>query len=188
MNEIITEKKYPIQIIWIIKDSLTVFFILFCYSLFWIGDDIIRKKNFSLDSYFSIFPFLFLVFLLFSIPSIFYIFRCSNFHYSLEKKFMVFYQGVISKQNLTVPYGRIQEVFLRQILFDKFFNLTSLTISHLSQGGDMLIMRDRHYAPIGFIGDKINIHGLKKEDAKALKKLILQKMKENPIEDSQSGL
>lgn len=111
-----------------------------------------------------------------------------KFSLFIRKKFMVFYQGVISKQNLTVPYGRIQEVFLRQILFDKFFNLTSLTISHLSQGGDMLIMRDRHYAPIGFIGDKINIHGLKKEDAKALKKLILQKMKENPIEDSQSGL
>lgn len=44
------------------------------------------------------------------------------------------------------------------------------------------------YEALGFVGNKIHIPGLKKDDAEALKAIILQKVKENPIEDSQSGL
>jgi hypothetical protein len=41
---------------------------------------------------------------------------------------------------------------------------------------------------VGFSGNKVNIPGLTKQNAEILKGIILQKMKENPIEDSQSGL
>jgi membrane protein YdbS with pleckstrin-like domain len=108
---------------------------------------------------------------------------------------MTLHQGIISKQNRNVPYGRIQEVFVHQGLLDKFFGLASLTIQDFSQGG-MSAMdvdgyvgsgRSRHEV-LGFVGNGIHIPGLKKEDAEELKAIILQKIKENPIEDSQSGL
>ena len=41
---------------------------------------------------------------------------------------------------------------------------------------------------VGFSGNKVSIPGLTKANAEILKGIVLQKMKENPIEDSQSGL
>ncbi len=193
MDEIITEKKYPIRNIWLFKQILFVIIILPIYFIFIFGFG--NGAVFSSGTLFVFFPFIFIFGLALGIPVIINLLRRSNFHYSLDEHFMVLHQGIISKQNRNVPYGRIQGVFVHQGLFDRVFGLASLTIEDFSEGGRSVMNVDgyvgsgksRHEA-LGFVGNKIHIPGLKKGDAEALKEIILQKVKENPIEDSQSGL
>ncbi len=61
-------------------------------------------------------------------------------------------------------------------------SITSLQRSHISS-------RQRtRIEVVGFYANTVCIPGLNKADAEALKNLILDKMKENPIDDNKSGL
>lgn len=190
MNGIVTEKDYPIRNIWLFKQISVAFIVLPIYFIF-----IFRTLS-LLGAWLIFLPFIFIIFsLVIGTPVIINALRRSNFHYSIENKFIVLHQGIISKQNRNVPYGRIQGVFVWQGLFDRIFGLASLTFEDFSQGGKSAMGADgyvgsgksRHEA-LGFVGNKIHIPGLKREDAEALKAVILNKVKENPLEDSQSGL
>lgn len=127
--------------------------------------------------------------------------RRANFRYTLEEKFLTLYQGVLSKQQRHIPYGVIQNIFVKQDLFDRIFGLASITIENASQGagnaqkGEAKVFgmkvgaqQKRRDELVGFSGNKVSIPGLAKANAEILKALILNKMKENPIEDNQSGL
>lgn len=193
MDEIITEKNYPIRNIWLFKRILVALIILPIYFIFFIF--IGNGALFSSGLLVIFFPFILIFGLALGVPVIINVLQRSNFHYSLDQHFMVLHQGIISKQNRNVPYGRIQGVFVNQGLFDRIFGLASLTIEDFSDGGRSAMDaggyvgsgKSRHEA-LGFVGSKIHIPGLKKGDAEALKEILLQKVKENPIEDSQSGL
>lgn len=196
MNEIITEKKYPIRNIWLFKQILPAFIILLIYFVYFIIR--ISASNEVVSALSILIPIIFILFifaLMSGIPIIINLLRRSNFHYSLDEHFMTLHQGIISKQNRNVPYGRIQGVFVNQELSDRIFGLASLTIEDFSQGGKSTMdaggytggEKSRHET-LGFVGNKIHIPGLKKADAETLKEIVLQKVKENPIEDSQSGL
>ena len=190
MDEIITEKNYPIRNIWLFKRILVALIILPIYFIFFIG--IGNGALFSSGLLLMFFSFILIFGLALGVPVIINILERSNFHYSLDQHFMVLHQGIISKQNRNVPYGRIQGVFVNQGLFDRIFGLASLTIEDFSDGGRSSMDaggyvgsgKSRHEA-LGFVGSKIHIPGLKKGDAEALKEILLQKVKENPIEDSQ---
>ncbi|MCX6788304.1 MAG: PH domain-containing protein [Candidatus Jorgensenbacteria bacterium] len=190
MNEIITEKNHPIQNIWLFKQISYAFLGLPIVLLVFTG--VGGGANFSLDIVLFVFFPVFV--LMYGIPIITNALSRAYFHYSLDEHFMILHQGIISKQNRNVPYGRIQGVFLNQGLFDRIFGLTSLTIEDFSDGGRSIMNANGSVGGkssqevIGFVGNKIHIPGLKKGDAEELKAIILQKVKENPIEDSQSGL
>lgn len=192
MDEIITEKSYPIRNIWLFKKILPIL-ILPIYFTFLTSTD--GELDFSLPSVF-IFLLLLLIFtLILGIPIIINVLRRAYFHYSFDEHFIVLHQGIISKQNRNVPYGRIQGLFINQGLFDRIFGLASLTLEDFSGGGKSAINVDGYIGSgksrreaLGFVGNKIHIPGLKKRDAEELKSIILRKIKENPIEDSQSGL
>ena len=175
MEKTITEKDYPIQNLWLFKQIIVAIIILPLLFVF--------------------VPFMLIYALALGIPIIINILRRSNFHYALEEKFVVLHQGIISKQNRNVPYGRIQGVFVNQKLFERIFGLASVTFEDYSQGGKSGMSVDGYVGSgksrreaLGFVGNKIHIPGLKKADAEALKAALLQKVKENPIEDNQSGL
>lgn len=111
-----------------------------------------------------------------------------NFHYSVEEDFMIFHQGVLTKQQKNLPYGVIQDVILSQDIVDKMFGLASLTIENASSGGGQVYVRGRAVgAWIGFVGNVATIPGLTKPNAETLKGIILKKMKENPYRTT-SGL
>ena len=124
-----------------------------------------------------------------------------NFHYALEEKFLTVKQGVFRKQERHVPYGVIQTLCLKQDILDRCFDLASLAVEDASQGGQaqqgaqmkffglsLTSSRRSTGESLGFSGNKISIPGLSVQNAEALKAAILQKMKDNPMEDSQSGL
>lgn len=196
MDVIITEKNYPIRNIWLFKQVFVVIIILPIYFFFFIFSTNSGSVSSKVpEALILILPIILVFGLVLAIPFIIKVLQRSNFHYSLEDHYIALHQGVISKQNRNVPYGRIQGVFVNQNLFDRVFGLASLTFEDYSDGGISVMSADgyigsgksRHEA-LGFVGNKIHIPGLKKDDAETLKAIILQKIKENPIEDNQSGL
>jgi uncharacterized membrane protein YdbT with pleckstrin-like domain len=172
-----------------------------CFNFFWVFSlisSLLGKtgKNTEINLY----SFLIIGLAIFRV--IVTIFKRANFHYSLEEKFLTLKQGILSKQERHIPYGVIQNLLVKQDLFDRIFNLASLTIENAAQGagyltsprqekvfGIRISRRQQQQAEIvGFSGNRVSIPGLTKINAEALKRLVLEKMKENPIEDSQSGL
>lgn len=188
-SELVTEKKYPISKLWIFKGPITYIFISILSIMFIIFDETNNSAD-GMNAY-----LLFIAVLLPYILIVNFLIRL-NFHYSLEDKTFFVKQGVLSKKQTHLSYGVIQNVFLQQDLLDRLFGLASLrvenAVSSRSQGakvfGIMISNKDDGKELVGSSGNKVNIPGLKKQDAEELKNLILQKIKENPINDSQSGL
>ncbi len=179
-----TEKEYPISMLWVFKTPIMIIIVSIIALLFgyW-------------------FPYLVLLFIILLIANP--LIR-ANFHYSTEDKFFLVKQGVLSKKQRNLPYGVIQNVFVKQDIFDRIFGLASLRVENAAQGsqggvagrraasaalfGGGLVGRAAASDTLGSSGNKVNIPGLKKKDAEALKAILLQRMKDNPLEDSQSGL
>lgn len=205
MTERITEKEYPIEARWILKSiirSLVVFVAVAVFFLFVgrTGNGLSVWDVLSEDPLLTIYFWLYVAF----IPGnmIFALLRRATFHYALELQFLTLRQGILSKQERHIPYGVIQNIFVKQDLFDRIFGLASLTIENASQGAGALAAPQEQKIfglrvgnqgrsqteMVGFSGNKVSIPGLTKANAEILKGIILQKIKENPIEDSQSGL
>ena len=175
-DKIVTEKDYPITTLWVFKAPIIMFLVSAIALFFGIW-----------------FPYLVIAF---PILLIINPLNRANFHYSLEDKFFIVRQGILSKKQRTVPYGVIQNVFVKQDLFDRIFGLALLSIENASQGGGFLSgKKSKNFKlsgtgvivpgeTVGSSGNKVNVPGLKKQDAESLKVLILQKIKENPIEES----
>jgi len=171
----ISEKRFPITTLWVFKVPLIILLINIVALFFG-----------------AYYPYLVLAMLIMLIANP--LIRM-NFHYSLEDKFFFVKQGVISKKQRNLPYGVIQDISLKQDLFDRIFKIATLRVENASNSkaknygtfrfGGVANSNDNS---LGVSGSKINIPGLKIQDAEELKKIILQKMKDNPIEDSNSGL
>jgi membrane protein YdbS with pleckstrin-like domain len=177
-SNIITEKNYPITKLWIFKAPIIII-LMNIVALFF--------------GYYFPYLVLALPIMLIANPLI-----RANFHYSLDDKYFHVKQGVISKKQRNLPYGVIQNVFVKQDLFDRIFGLATLRIENASQaGGDSKVRWwNKSYGSkananaygqgegLGSSGNKVNLPGLKKQNAEELKNFILQKVKENPIEES----
>jgi uncharacterized membrane protein YdbT with pleckstrin-like domain len=192
MNSTITENDYPVQTIWVFK-SILRFLLILAIFIFII---VISGTN----NYLSFFSNV--IFIIFYI--VFYIIlsalRRMTFHYSVENNFLTLQQGILSRQQRHIPYGVIQNLFVKQDVFDRIFGLASVSIENASAGAGSQAgtqkffgitiknQRKQQIEMVGFSGNKVSIPGLTKDDAEKLKVIILQKMKENPVEDNQSGL
>ncbi|MFH0846279.1 MAG: PH domain-containing protein [Patescibacteria group bacterium] len=204
MDRIITEKDYPVQRLWILKSiisSLIVFIIIGVFFYWSSGyENLSLWKSLSKDPELQIYFWIYIAMISFSL--IIAILRRATFHYSIEPQFLTLRQGIFSRQQRYIPYEVIQNLFVKQDLFDRIFGLASLTIENASQGGTNIDnqqeqkvfglrignQRRQQMEMIGFSGNKVSIPGLTKVNVEILKGIVLQKMKENPIEDSQSGL
>jgi len=196
MGEIITEKNYPIQGLWIFKSVIGYLLSLIILApYFWL-----LRFSESKDSEISLYILLIIVFAIFHF--VITILRRATFHYSIEGQFLTLKQGILSRQQRHIPYGVIQNLLVKQDLFDRIFGLASLVIENASQGAGALADQQEQKVfglrignrqswqveMVGFSGNKVSIPGLTKANAESLKGIVLQRMKENPIEDSQSGL
>ncbi len=193
MDNLITEKQFPIHGMWILKKSIPFIFILLILLPFVLVPDL-QDKDIQVR--------LFIVVIYIPLNLLYIILRKKMFHFEAEEHYLTLRQGVFSKQQRHIPYGVIQNVLVKQDLFDRIFGLASLTIENASSGGGQLGTagqqkifgmnfssdKRRESESIGFSGNKISIPGLSKQSAEMLKEIMLQKIRENPIEDSQSGL
>ncbi len=173
-SEIVTEKNYPITKLWIFKAPIIIIVISIVALLF---------------GYY--FPYLLIALPIYLIANP--LIR-ANFHYATDEKYFVVRQGVFSKKQRNLPYGVIQNVLVKQDWFDRVFGLASFSVENASQGGGKgFFGRNKSLRiggtyqqqgeAVGSSGNKVNIPGLRKKDAEVLKLVLLQKMKENPIEE-----
>lgn len=187
MAQIITEKNYPIQKKWIYKLMIKPI------SFFIILGIAILAGNLYEDPMFRI--LIVISFIGFISGIVMPILNRKNYHYIIEEKFLTLKQGILSKQQKHIPYGVIQNVFIKQDFLDRILGLTTLIIENASSSVKNSVWT-KEFGPkrpdpqdeIGFEDNKTVIPGLLSKDAEILKNLILQKMKENPIDDKQSGL
>lgn len=175
----ISEKQYPITVLWIFKAPIIVV--------------LVNAVALFFGYYFPLLVILF-PFYLISNPLV-----RGRFHYRLEDKFFYVKNGVISKKERHIPYGVIQNVFVKQDLFDRIFGLATLRLENAVTAGDVKKKgfwgRSRATGRgvadnevVGSIDNAVNIPGMRKKHAEELKDLILQKLVENPNQDTRSGL
>jgi membrane protein YdbS with pleckstrin-like domain len=178
MSQIVTEKIYPVESRWLVKMACS-----YGFAFLLLGGIILAgvyDARAILGLIIIVISFLFQVVL----ARIF-------FHYTVEDKYLTLKQGVLKKQEKHVPYGVIQNLYIKQDLLDRLFGLASFIVEDASQGGKVPVVRRNRYKNIqmlGFRGNRVTIVGLKRSNAELLKGVILQKMKENPTENSHSGL
>lgn len=191
MDETITDKNFPLDRKWILKGGIVYIPLLIIIILF--------------DSFYlfaaqseSKFPTIFQLItapLIMGIIWIILVLSRINLHYSITDKFLTIDQGILSKQQRNIPYGVIQNVIVKQGLLDRILALASVLIENASQSGGkgnngtkLFGMRintqnKRQLETIGFKGNKVSIPGLTKQNAEALKNIILERIKANPIEE-----
>lgn len=196
MDSTISEKTYPIRSIWLFKRIIHAIFtfaiIIIAAAVSFMNKGInIHSSDLAVIFLPIIGVILLIILISVSITAI----DRHYFHYSFEDHYINLHQGIFSKQNRNVPYGRIQSIFIKRGIFERLFGLSSLTFEDYTAGGTSQMTVDGYVKSgksrietLGFIGNKIHIPGLDSADAEALKQLILQKIKEYPIDDNQSGL
>lgn len=184
MDKIITDKEYPIQKRWVFKSVLFSFlFIIIYFPAVAIGSLSSSHSEVLLKS--GMYLIFFLIFLPFPIVGM--ILRRATFHYSLDKEYITIYQGVISKSQIHIRYGVIQNILIGQDIFDRLFRVVDLRVQNAVQGGPVAYGYGRQTEGIGVSGNTVEIPGLDPKDAQKLKDEILQKVK-TAASDTHSGL
>ena len=186
---IINERTHPIQDIWLIKSFVyTILGTAILLTYFYLREKAHKRGGLA-------FSFFLVIVIIFSAVSfIALMLRKDRFKYELGEKNIILKQGVISKSERQVFYGRIQNIIISQDFIDKFIGIASLAIETASDSGGVLLAREAKksrgldFFKLGFYSNSILIPGLLYENALDLKRSIMEKIKANPIDDAQSGL
>jgi len=180
-----SEKEYPIELSWVYKNligSLISFLLLLILG-------IIALANFP--QYYvlmSLGLLLVSIVLLIALNILIRALTRSNIHYTFDDKGITYRQGIISKQERTIAYNVLQNVYLSQDRNDVLFGLVNLSIENASQGGMMA------YTPAQgntyFSSNGVFIPGLSKKNVQELKVFVLEqmKMKKNSKQPTAGGL
>lgn len=182
MEKIITENDYPVEPNWILKIPLNFLTFTVVIAVF-LSFFLIPMALFTNEGWIIFFVVIGIVIITMVgigvLSTVIASLSRDNFHYSVEKEFMIFHQGILTKQQKNLPYGVIQDLIVSQDLADRFFGLASLSIENASFGGGQVYARGQAAgAWIGFIGNIATIPGLTKQNAEILKNTLLGKMKE----------
>lgn len=185
----ITEKTHPIESKWLVKNFILTNIQILFYCFFYVT---LQKLKLVGDYKLPVI----IIFILINLMQITIIFLKINFQYEFGEKLITLRQGIISKSQRHVQYGRIQNITMTQGLTDRLLSMTSINIETASDsGGARLLNQDKQpisYFQIFFLGfskgNFILIPGLSYKNALNLKETLTQLIKMNPIDDAQSGL
>lgn len=192
MQKVITENDYPVESNWVLKIPISylIFTGIIIVFLSWF---LIPFALTSSEGWIIFFVVLGMIVIfmvgLCILSTIIASLSRDNFHYSIEKEFIIFHQGILTKQQKNLPYNVIQDLIVSQDIADRILGLASLTIENASFGGGQVYARGRAAgAWIGFVGNVATIPGLTKDHAETLRALLLSKVKEYTGIDNGSGL
>lgn len=130
-----------------------IFIFLFYYFLFGAGKSIFQKLNFWGIIYISISIFILIIILKY----IYELFYLKHYFYDLVGKNLIIKKGVFSRNEITLPMNRLQDVYVDQDIFDRIFGLYDVHVSSATT----------------ISGKLSHIDGLDKENAQIIKNLIL---------------
>jgi len=116
------------------------------------------------------FSIAFLIFLLFLViyffaQLIYQRFYFKFYFYDITDKEIVLKKGVIARREITLPFSRIQDIYVDQDFWDRIFSLYDVHIATAGSGGESF--REAHI-------DGVNI-----QNAEALKQILIEKSREN---------
>lgn len=184
----ITEKIYPVEKKWIIK-NVVIWSIMTIPFLAFVCSNI--KEGFNLMTFIIVF-----IIGIITIPPIFYFFLIlerKNYHYRLGDKIITLKQGIISKSERIVLYGRIQNVLIHQGFIDRILGFATVSIETASDSGGAKFAMGNNQGKadiiiMGFSSNRTVIPGLLYKNALSFKDVLLELIKLNPINDAQSGI
>ena len=109
---------------------------------------------------------LWVLFIVGSICEIIYeIFYYRFYFYDLTEKELIIRKGVITRRELTIPFYRIQDVYVDQDFWDRIFGLYDVHVATAATGG-------------AFAGsERAHIDGVDAENAEVLKKIFIEKIR-----------
>ena len=113
------------------------------------------------------------------------------YHFEFGDQYITIRQGIIKKQERHIPYVVIQNISVRRGLTDRIFGLANLNVqSAIQQGQRTKSTYKSDFADniMGSSGTDFNLPGQLPENAEILRKIVLEKMKQNPNWGSQAGL
>lgn len=84
------------------------------------------------------------------------------YFYDLTDDFIIIRKGVITPREITIPYERVQDVYVDQDLYDRIFGLYDVHLSSATISSGM----------------EAHIDGVEKSAADGLRKIILEKVRE----------
>jgi len=84
-----------------------------------------------------------------------------RYFYDIEQDFLIIKKGVIMPHETMLPYEKLQDVYMDQDLFDRIFNLWDVHVSTAT----------------AMSGYEAHIDGVNRENAEALRELILIKIR-----------
>lgn len=141
----------------ILKDTL---YLLICLMPFFILQfiNLITTRNFG-----SVFWMGALIFLYLAVASCILVYQIAHFifyFYDLTDTHVIISKGIFHRQEITIPFDRIQDVYIEQDVFDRLFGLYDVHVSTAT--------------PSSF--NRAHIDGVSAQDAEKIRMLILEKV------------
>lgn len=155
-------EKYPLESRKPLKKSIAgighfifiiIFFGIFIFSFLMRAGKI--YPNFGLGIIISIFIGIFILFI--ALKYIYEAFYLKYYFYDLAGKNLIIKKGVFSRNEITLPINRLQDVYVDQDILDRIFGLYDVHVSSATI----------------ISGNLSHIDGLDKENSEAVKNLIL---------------
>jgi uncharacterized membrane protein YdbT with pleckstrin-like domain len=101
-----------------------------------------------------------IVFIFVIVKYVYEVFYMKSYFYDLVNDYLIIRKGVFQKNEITLPVNRIQDVYVDQDIFDRIFGLYDVHVSSAT-------IISAHLS---------HIDGVNKENAQALKNLIISKI------------
>lgn len=130
-----------------------IFIVIFSFSFFSQGKNIFPNSNLQITIYIFIGIFILLIILKY----VYEVFYMKYYFYDLIQKNLIIKKGVFSRNEITLPINRLQDVYVDQDILDRIFGLYDVHVSSATI----------------ISGNLSHIDGLNKENSDAIKNLIL---------------
>lgn len=165
-----TREQFPLSPKKIIKKTITgtIGYAILLFIIFVISSIVILvAQNFSLVLLDG-FVFLALLLVVILLEYIYQRWYFTVYFYDLTDSFIIIKKGVLTPKEISVPYERVQDIYMDQDLFDRFFGLYDVHVSSATISS----------------GFEAHIDGVEKQAADGLKNLLLttvqEKIKKTP--------
>lgn len=148
--------RYPLSSLKIVKKMISSFPIII-FFFFWIGAALNRIFIFGPLNPITA---LFLIIIILTINYVYQKMYIKTYFYNMSDTLLVIRKGVFAPQEITVPFGRIQDVYVDQDIIDRLFDIYDVHISTATAAST----------------SRAHIDGVDKKVAEELRTLILNKV------------
>jgi membrane protein YdbS with pleckstrin-like domain len=152
---------YPLENIKPLKKTISSSWI-FTLIIVWLSSPVLVRLFIfpEVVSYWIMTFYIGIIFIFVIVKYVYEVFYMKSYFYDLVDDYLIIRKGVFSKNEITLPVNRIQDVYVDQDIFDRIFGLYDVHVSSAT-------IISAHLS---------HIDGVNKENAQALKNLIISKI------------